>query len=51
MNVVSRQKLHRFREDHPNAGDTDEPLDAWFRLARKSKWTKFADLSRLQKVL
>ncbi len=41
VNVISRTKLKAFSDEHPDAA---EPLDAWFRIAKRAQWRKYADL-------
>jgi len=41
MHVISRKRLQEFLRDHPDAA---KDLLAWYKLARKACWTKFADV-------
>jgi mRNA interferase HigB len=41
MHVISRRKLRVFAEKY---SDAKEPLDAWLKVAKKSKWTSWADV-------
>jgi mRNA interferase HigB len=43
MHVISRKKLVDFWEGHP---DAEAPLAAWFKVAEKAKWAKWADVQR-----
>lgn len=44
MHVISRKTLHDFTGRHP---DAKEPLDAWFRAARKAQWRSIQDVRRV----
>ena len=44
MHVISRKKLLHFSLQYPESA---LPLDVWYRLARKSKWTNFGQLTSL----
>lgn len=44
MRVISRKKLKEFCEKHPEARDAQEPLDAWFHVAERADWRKYADI-------
>jgi mRNA interferase HigB len=41
MHVISRKRLVEFGADH---ADSVEPLDRWYRIARKANWTNFGEL-------
>ena len=41
MHVISRKKLVDFWAGHH---DAEEQLAAWFRVAEKAKWAKWADV-------
>jgi mRNA interferase HigB len=41
MRVISRKRLREFWERHPKA---KAPLEEWYRVTRKAKWKKFADV-------
>jgi mRNA interferase HigB len=41
MRVISEKMLREFWAIHP---DAETPLKAWYRTAKKAKWTKFADI-------
>jgi len=41
MHVISRKALQQFWVLHP---DAEGPLRAWYRIACKASWTKFADV-------
>jgi mRNA interferase HigB len=43
MRVISRKRLRKFWMAHL---DANEPLSAWYRIARKADWTSFADIKR-----
>ncbi len=44
MHVISRKKLLEAAERH---GDLGEPLDAWYRLAKKANWQNLMDVKRV----
>jgi len=44
LHVISRKKLLDPAKKH---GDLAEPLDAWYRIAKKSKWKSLADVRRV----
>ena len=39
--VMSRRRLREFGDDH---ADAVEPLDRWYRIAKKASWANFAEL-------
>jgi mRNA interferase HigB len=41
MHVISRKKLRDFWTAHP---DAEAPLSEWYKVARRSRWRKFADI-------
>ncbi|WP_158591553.1 type II toxin-antitoxin system HigB family toxin [Deinococcus cavernae] len=41
MNVIAWKKLKTFADRYP---DALEPLDHWYKLARKANYTSFADV-------
>jgi mRNA interferase HigB len=41
MRVVKRATLAEFGERHP---DASEPLDRWYRIARRAAWQTLADV-------
>jgi mRNA interferase HigB len=41
MHVISRRRLLLFGADHADAVD---PLDRWYRIAKKATWANFAEL-------
>ena len=41
MHVISRKKLRDFWTKHPQAKG---PLNAWYKIAKKARWEKFADV-------
>ena len=41
MHVISRKKLCEFWEKHP---DSEGPLSAWYKVAQRATWKKFADI-------
>ena len=44
LHVISRKKLLEAAERH---GDLGEPLDAWYRLAKKANWQNLMDVKRV----
>lgn len=43
MHVITRRKLLEAAERH---GDLWEPLDAWYRQAKKAEWSNLAEVRR-----
>ncbi len=41
MHVISRRYLVEFGASHP---DSIEPLDRWYRIAKKAAWSNFAEV-------
>jgi len=41
MHVITRKRLLEFGKQHP---DAVTPLDVWYRLMRKARFTKWAEL-------
>ena len=41
MHVISRRRLLAFGANHADAVD---PLDRWYRIAKKATWENFAEL-------
>ncbi len=41
MHVISRKSLRKFGEIH---ADAVEPLDRWYRIAKKASWVNFGEL-------
>jgi mRNA interferase HigB len=41
MHVISRKRLKEAAQKH---SDLAGPLDAWYRIAKKAKWTSLADV-------
>ncbi len=41
MHVISRKKLVAFWEEYP---DAEDQLAAWFKVADKARWEKWADV-------
>ena len=44
MHVISRKKLLEAAEKH---GDLSEPLDVWYRVAKKAEWKNIMDVRRV----
>ena len=44
MHVITRRKLLEAAEKH---GDLGEPLDVWYRVARKAEWKNLMDVRRV----
>lgn len=43
MHIISRKKLLEAAETH---GDLGEPLDIWYRIAKKERWLNLMDVRR-----
>ncbi|HEV2351800.1 MAG TPA: type II toxin-antitoxin system HigB family toxin [Terriglobia bacterium] len=43
MHIISRKKLREAAEEH---GDLNEPLDVWYRIAKKAAWKNLMDVRR-----
>ena len=43
MHVISRRKLKEAATRH---GDVEGPLDAWFRIAKKTLWRNLAEVRK-----
>jgi mRNA interferase HigB len=41
MRVISKKKLREFWEEYP---DAEEPLAAWYTVARQADWENFAQV-------
>jgi len=44
LHVISRKKLVEAAEKH---GDLSEPLDVWYRTAKKAEWKNLMDVRRV----
>jgi mRNA interferase HigB len=44
LHTISRKKLLEAAVKHGNVG---EPLDVWYRIAKKSKWKSLADVRQV----
>ena len=44
MHVISRKKLLEAARRHADVG---EPLDVWYRLAKKAEWKNIMDVRRI----
>lgn len=44
MHIVSRKKLLQAATRH---GDLSEPLDVWYRIAKRAEWKNLMDLRRV----
>ncbi|MBA3257582.1 MAG: type II toxin-antitoxin system HigB family toxin [Pyrinomonadaceae bacterium] len=44
MHLISRKKLLEAAEKHSGLG---EPLDVWYRIAKKAEWLSLADVRRV----
>ncbi len=44
MHVISRRKLLEAAQEH---GDLGEPLDAWYRAAKKAEWKNLMDVRQV----
>lgn len=43
MRIISRKELREHWE-RPSRGDSEEPLKAWFAIAKKAGWKNFAEI-------
>lgn len=43
MHVITRKKLLEAAEKH---GELSEPLDVWYRIAKKAEWKSLMDVRR-----
>lgn len=43
MRIISRKALREHWE-RPNRQDSEEPLKAWFAIAKKAEWKNFAEV-------
>ena len=43
MRIISRKALREHWE-RPGRGDSEEPLKAWFAIAKKAEWRNFAEV-------
>ena len=44
MNVISRKKLEKFWQEHP---DSEKPLKSWFTTCRKARWKSLDDVQEV----
>jgi mRNA interferase HigB len=44
LHVISRRRLLEAAETH---GDLGEPLDVWYRVAKKAEWKNLIDVRRV----
>lgn len=44
MHVISRKKLLEAAEKH---GDLSQPLDVWYRIAKKAPWKNLTDVRQV----
>jgi len=44
LHIISRKKLREAAEEH---SDLNEPLDAWYRIAKKAVWKNLMDVRRV----
>ena len=44
MHVITRRKLLEAAKEHRDLG---EPLDVWYRVARKAEWKNLVDVRRV----
>lgn len=44
MHVITRRKLLKAAEEHAELG---EPLDVWYRMAKKAAWKNLMDVRRV----
>lgn len=43
MNIIKRSTLIEFSRKHP---ETEQPLKAWFHMAKKAEWKNAAEVKR-----
>lgn len=43
MHIISRKKLLEAAKEH---GDLSEPLDVWYRVAKRAEWKDLMDVRR-----
>ena len=43
MHIISRKRLLEAAEEHPDLG---EPLDVWYRVAKKAEWKNLMEVRR-----
>ena len=43
MRIISRKALREHWES-PNRGDSEEPLKAWYAIAKHAEWKNFAEV-------
>ncbi len=44
MHIISRKKLLEAAKEH---GNLSEPLDVWYRVAKKAEWKNLMDVRRI----
>lgn len=44
VHVISRKRLREFADTHP---DSEKALDAWYRIAKRARWTKLLDVQQV----
>lgn len=44
MNVISRKKLEKFWQEHP---DSETPLKSWYTTWRKARWKSLDDVQEI----
>ena len=44
MHVISRKRLREFADEHP---DSERSLDAWYRVAKRARWSKLLDVQQV----
>jgi mRNA interferase HigB len=43
LHIISRKRLLEAAEEHPDLG---EPLDVWYRVAKKAEWKNLMEVRR-----
>jgi mRNA interferase HigB len=44
VHVISRKRLRDFANAHP---DSEKSLDAWYRIAKRARWSKLLDVQQV----
>lgn len=44
MNVITRKRLKRFSEQHPDAA---RPLELWYRTLKRARWRRLHEVRRV----
>lgn len=44
MRIIAKSTLREFWETHPRGPEAKAPLDAWYGIVKRAKWTTPADV-------